>query len=170
MNTDAMLGLADTMAGVGSARVVGWGADGGARMLGYDQGCWAHACGTPSCIAGWAVARHYAERQGGKGIGEVDLHEVYERETGEKARWDGDDPAGIEAEVRMNEFQGWLMRRAAGLLELGPEEAEILFDQHPMAIGEGEWTGGNGPTVEDAVATLRQSAARGRIAWTHARG
>ena len=134
-------------------------------MCGYDQRSWAHPCGTPSCIAGWAVAWHYAEGQGAEGIGMLDLHEVYGRETGERVRSAGGEPAGIEAEGRINEFRGWLMRRGRKVLGLDLGEAATLFDQDPRPIAGGGWKDG-GPTVEDAVATLRESAARGRIAWT----
>ena len=152
------------MAQIGEAE----GGDGGAGRGGYDQAGWTHACGTPSCLAGWAVASGYAQREGAGSIGEVDLHEVYERETGERAPCRGDEEPGAEEEARVERFEGWLVGGARARLGLEEEDAATLFDAAPMVICGGEWEHG-GPRVEDAVATLRHSAAQRRVSWRKAR-
>ena len=110
----------------------------------YDQGIFAHKCGTPACIAGWAASLSL--------------------KPGEKLTW-----ACVATGVQSDRVDT-IPNRAAMWLDLAPHDAVKMFDGAPLWVRKGDGYGYDEPTVQEALAMLNHAIETGEVVWWRVEG
>ena len=110
----------------------------------YDQGIFAHECGTPACIAGWAASLSL--------------------KSGETLTW-----ACVATGVRSDRVDT-IPNRAAMWLDLTGDESDDMFDSTPLLVRYGGWGSHREPTVQEALAMLDHAIETGEVVWRRVEG